>query len=67
MAPVWLTTVAWLYLTVCFCCAGIIGYDIVFHRRRQPTGVMNLVFPITALYPGPFALTLYWRGIKAPM
>jgi hypothetical protein len=24
-------------------------------------GVMNFVFPITALYFGPFALALYWR------
>jgi hypothetical protein len=29
MAPVWLTVVAWLYLSVCFCCAGIIAYDVV--------------------------------------
>jgi hypothetical protein len=61
VVPVWLTIVAWLYLSVCFCCAGIIGYDIVFNHRRQPMGVMNFVFPITALYFGPFALTLYWR------
>jgi Domain of unknown function (DUF4396) len=61
MAPAWLTIVAWLYLSVCFCCAGIIGYDIAFNRRRQPMGVMNFVFPITALYFGPFALALYWR------
>jgi hypothetical protein len=36
-------------------------------------GVMNFVFPITALYFGPFALALYWRWgradarTKAPM
>ena len=56
MAPAWLTVVAWLYLSVCFCCAGIIAYDIAFNHRRQPMGVMNFVFPITALYFGPFAL-----------
>jgi hypothetical protein len=61
MAPVWLTVVAWLYLSVCFCCASIIAYDIAVNRRRQPMGVMNFVFPITALYFGPFALALYWR------
>jgi Domain of unknown function (DUF4396) len=61
MAPVWLTAAAWLYLSVCFCCAAIIAYDIVLNRRRQPMGVMNFVFPITALYFGPFALALYWR------
>lgn len=61
MAPGWLTAVAWLYLSVCFCCTGIIAYDIVINHRRQPMGVMNFVFPITALYFGPFALAFYWR------
>jgi hypothetical protein len=61
MSPAWLTAVAWVYLSLCFCCAGIVSYDIVFNRRRQPMGVMNLVFPITALYFGPFALLFYWR------
>ena len=65
MAPGWLTVVAWLYLSVCFCCAGVIAYDIVVDRRRQPMGVMNLVFPITALYFGPFALAFYWRWARA--
>jgi Domain of unknown function (DUF4396) len=61
MAPTWLTVVAWLYLSVCFCCAGFIAYDIFVNRRRQPMGVMNFVFPITALYFGPLAVALYWR------
>jgi hypothetical protein len=65
MAPAWLTVAAWVYLAVCFCCAGIIGYDIAFSHRRQPMGVMNFVFPITALYLGPFALALYWRWGRA--
>ena len=60
-APVWLMTVAWLHLSVCFCCAAIIAYDLAFNRGRQPMGVMNFVFPITAPYFGPFALALYWR------
>ena len=64
MAPVWLTAVAWFYLAICFCCAGIIGYDIVANHRRQPMGVMNFVFPITALYFGPFALAFYWRWAR---
>ena len=65
MAPAWLTVAAWLYLGVCFCCAGIIACDIAFNRRRQPMGVMNFVFPITALYFGPLALALYWRWGRA--
>jgi hypothetical protein len=65
MAPAWLTVVAWLYLSVCFCCAAIIAYDIAFNHRRQPMGVMNFVFPITALYFGPLAVALYWRWGRA--
>jgi hypothetical protein len=65
MAPSWLTVLAWLYLAICFCCAGIIAYDIIVNRRRQPMGVMNFVFPITALYFGPLAVALYWRWGRA--
>ena len=65
MAPAWLTVVAWVYLSVCFCCAGIITYDIAVDHWRQPMGVMNFVYPITALYFGPFALAFYWRWGRA--
>jgi hypothetical protein len=65
MAPDWLTTVAWFYLGVCFLCAAAIAYDIGFNRRRQAMGVMNAVYPITALYFGPFALALYRRWGRA--
>jgi hypothetical protein len=65
MAPAWLTVIAWLYLSACFCCAGIIAYDIAVNHRRQPMGVMNVVYPITALYFGPLALALYWRWGRA--
>jgi hypothetical protein len=65
MAPASLTVVAWVYLAVCFACAGIIACDIAFNHRRQSMGVMNFVFPITALYFGPFALALYWRWERA--
>ena len=66
MVPVWLTVIAWIYLAVCFCCAAVIAADIVLGGRRQPMGVMNLVFPITALYFGPLALAFYWRWARVP-
>jgi hypothetical protein len=65
MAPDWLTVIAWTYLSVCFACAAAIGYDIAVNGRRQPMGVMNAVYPITALYLGPFALAFYWRWARA--
>jgi hypothetical protein len=66
MPPAWLTVVAWLYLSVCFCCTGLISYDIAINNRRQSMSVMNFVFPITALYFGPAALAFYWRWARAP-
>jgi hypothetical protein len=65
VAPSWLTTLAWTYLSVCFLCSATITFDIVVNRRRQHMGVMNFVFPITALYFGPFALAFYWKWARA--
>jgi Domain of unknown function (DUF4396) len=65
MAPAWLTVVAWIYLSVCFCCAAAIAYDIFGNGRRQSMGVMEAVFPVTALYLGPLALAFYWRRGRA--
>ena len=61
MSPAWLSVIAWTYLVVCFACAFWIAYDIAVNKRRQPMGVMNVVYPITALYLGPFALAFYRR------
>ena len=65
MPPEWLTALAWAYLALCLGCAAIASYDIAVGRRRQPMGVMNFVFPITALYLGPLALWFYWRHGRA--
>lgn len=65
MAPTWLTIVAWVYLGVRFGCAAVVGYDIFINGRRQAMGVMDAVFPITALYFGPLALASYWRWGRA--
>jgi hypothetical protein len=64
MTPTWLTVVAWVYLSVCLCCASVIAYDIGVQHRRQPMGIMNFVYPITALYFGPAALAFYWRWAR---
>ena len=65
MAPGWLTILAWTYLAVCSGCAAIIAWDIFAGGRRQPMGVMNAVYPITALYFGPLALVFYTRWGRA--
>jgi hypothetical protein len=66
MTPMWLTVLAWTYISVCLAGAGIIAADILVGGRRQPMGVMNFVFPITALYFGPLALWFYWRWARVP-
>jgi hypothetical protein len=65
MAPMWLTVVAWIYLAICFGCAAVIACDIFVNGRRQSMGVMNVVFPITALYFGPLAVAFYLRWGRA--
>jgi hypothetical protein len=57
----WLTIVAWLALGAAFASAGYIGVDIWGRGYRQRMGVMEAVWPITALYFGPLAVWGYHR------
>jgi hypothetical protein len=61
MPPEWVTVIAWIWLGVAFITSGVILYDIFVAGHRQQMGVMEAVYPITALYLGPLALLLYWR------
>lgn len=59
-----LTLLAWISLAVAFASAAIILFDEV--RRPQKMAVMNVVWPITALYFSVFAVWAYFRiGRKA--
>jgi hypothetical protein len=60
-----LAMLPWSSWPICFGCAALIAGDIIIGRRRQPMGVMNAVFPITALYFGPLALAFYRRWARA--
>src|SRR5712691_4538212 len=59
MAPHWFEIVAWAALGLGFASALVIAADIVLLGNRQHMAIMNLVFPLTALYMGPIALWLY--------
>ena len=61
MPPTWLTILAWTYLVLCFCCAAVILVDVYVRGHRQRMGVMEAVWPITALYFGPAAVWGYLR------
>lgn len=56
-------TLAWISLGLAFLCAAIIALDEV--RRPQQMGVMNLVWPVSALYGSVFALWAYFAVGRA--
>lgn len=61
MPAPWLQTVAVISLLLAGLCAIVILVDIFGRGYRQKMGVMDWVWPITALYLGPFGLAFYWR------
>lgn len=67
MPPTWLEVVAIASLLIALSCAALICWDIFGRGYRQPMGVMEAVWPITALYLGPLGLWAYrsWGRPKA--
>jgi hypothetical protein len=61
----WLQIIAAITLALAIVCAAVIAIDIA-RGRRQKMGVMNLVWPLTALYGGPLALWVYLKIGRAP-
>src|SRR5438128_6145123 len=59
MAPSWFDLVAWVALGLGFASALVIVADIVVLGNWQHMAIMNLAFPLTALYTGPIALWAY--------
>jgi hypothetical protein len=57
--PVWLQWLAVISLAGGFVSAAAIVFDLI--RQPQHMWIMNVVWPITALYLGPLALWSYWR------
>ena len=63
MAPAWFELVAWAALALAFASAVVIVVDIVVLGNWQHMAIMDLAFPLTALYLGPIALWAYFaRG-----
>jgi Domain of unknown function (DUF4396) len=56
--PAWLTLLAWVWIGLSFASAAVLVLLLV--KRPQPMAVMNVVWPITALYLGPIAVWWYW-------
>jgi hypothetical protein len=60
MLPDWLTTLAIASLLLAGLCSLIIVIDLL-RGYRQHMWIMNIVWPITALYSGPIGLWAYFR------
>ena len=60
MIPQWLEIVAIVSLTVAGCCAGVIALDVAA-GHRQKMWIMDVVWPVTALWSGPIGLWGYFR------
>jgi hypothetical protein len=63
-----LTVVAWIALGAAFATAALIILDISARGYRQQMTVMEAVWPVTALYFGPFAWLAYrrWGRLNSP-
>jgi hypothetical protein len=57
--PLWIVIISWISLTIAFASAIVIALDLL--RRPQHMWIMNLVWPITALYAGPIAVWAYFK------
>lgn len=68
MPPSWLTITAWASLGAAFLTSGLILRDIYVLGYRQKMKVMEVVWPVTALYFGPLAWWGYrrWGRLNSP-
>lgn len=63
MFPSWLGSLAWLCLGVAFACAAWIAIDEI--RHPQHMWIMNIVWPVSALFGSVLWLALYLRHGRA--
>lgn len=50
--------IAWISLGIAFLCAAIIAFDVMQHPQKM--GIMNVVWPVSALYGSVIALWAYF-------
>jgi hypothetical protein len=52
-------TISWISLGIAFFCAIVIAVDVARHPQKM--GIMNIVWPVTALYGSVFAVWAYFH------
>jgi hypothetical protein len=57
----WIEAVGWFSLAIAFASALVICADIFLRGHRQKMAIMDVVYPVTALYWGPVGLWFYYR------
>lgn len=58
--PQWLEIAAWTWIAICLFCSLVILAGTI--REPQKMAIMNIVWPVTALYMGPAALPMFYRA-----
>lgn len=58
MIPVWLKTFSVVFVLSGLASAALVAADIARHRQKM--WIMDIVWPVTALYAGPFGLGAYF-------
>jgi hypothetical protein len=59
--PGWLTVLAWTWVALCVVSAAVITLEAIGRGRHRSLAVMDVVWPVSALYLGPLAVALYRR------
>jgi hypothetical protein len=59
---------SWISLASAFVCTGLIAADIFVRGNRQHVWIMDVVWPLTALYSGPLGWLAYrrWGRLSSP-
>lgn len=61
LVPLWLEAVAWAWIAICLACSVFILLRTI--RTPQKMWIMDVVWPIAALYMGPFAVYLFEKSL----
>jgi len=65
MVPLWLNVLAWLWIAIC--CTSSLFVLVQTIRYSQTMWIMNVVWPVTALYLGPVAVYLYQKSLPVSL